>query len=367
MISKIRKSKSCQNALVWMFLCLSISISLSSCDKDDIEDDLENEWNNGNSNSNNNEPGGTQNTYEGSVNGHEFVDLGLSVKWAKCNLGASSSSDYGNYYAWAETITKLSYWPDNYKFYNTKTGTYSAPTTSICGTKYDAATYYWGSKWRMPSQKEAQELIDKCTWKETSVNGVVGYQVTGRNGKSIFLPKAGSFTGNEKGAKAGIFFQMWTGTYAKQSDFYFHAYSLEVSNARKDVSGASVYDGISIRPVTTAEGDSQSGGSGNNSGGGSSGSGDVEDFYETNFSSTEYTNKITVNFYFSDRVSSATIKYGTTSSCSSSKTATVSAKSAYATITGLKPGTKYYFKCVAKSKSGQSCTTSTYPVMTNYN
>lgn len=365
MTNKIRAFKSILNTLTCVILCLSISLSFVSCDKDTI-DELESEWKNDNSNSNN-ESGKEQKTYEGSVNGHEYVDLGLSVKWAKCNLGASSPSDYGNYYAWAETIHKLSYWPDNYKFYNTKTGIYSAPTTSICGTKYDAATSYWGNKWRMPSQKEAQELIDKCTWNETSVKGIVGYQVTGRNGKSIFLPKAGSFTGNEKGAKAGIFFQMWTGTYARQSDFYFHAYSLVVSNVIKDVSGASVYDGISIRPVTTAESDSQTGGSGNNSGGGSSGSDDVEDFYETNFSSTEYTNKITVNFYFSDNVSSATIKYGTSASCSSSKTASVSAKSAYATITGLKSGTKYYFKCVAKSKSGQSCTTSTYPVMTNYN
>ncbi len=159
---------------------------------------------------------------------------------------------------------------------------------------------------------------------------------------------------------------MWTGTYAKQSDFYFHAYSLAVSNSRKDVSGASVYDGISIRPVTTSDSDSQSGGAGNGTGGNTNNS-DDGDFYETNFTSTEYTNKITVNFYFSDRVSAATIKYGTTSSCSSSKTASVSAKSAYATITGLKPGTKYYFKCVAKSSSGKSCTTSAYPVMTNYN
>ncbi len=192
------------NIIRYISLTLFIAIPFSSCEKDDIGDDLENEWNNsGNSNGST----GSNNSYEGSVNGHEFVDLGLSVKWAKCNLGASTPSAYGNYYAWAETTTKLSYWPDNYKFYNSNTGKYSAPTTSICGTKYDVATSNWGSKWRMPSQKEAQELIDKCTWKETTLNGVVGYQVIGRNNKSIFLPKAGSFTGNEKGAKAGVFFK----------------------------------------------------------------------------------------------------------------------------------------------------------------
>lgn len=122
------------------------------------------------------------------------------------------------------------------------------------------------------------------------------------------------------------------------------------------------YDGINYDQRIFTASSNSGGGSGNNSGG----SGDIEEFYETNFSSTAYKNKITVNFYFSDRVTSATIKYGTTSSCSSSKSATVSAKSAYATISGLKSGTKYYFKCVAKSKTGQSCTTLVYPVMTNY-
>lgn len=121
-------------------------------------------------------------------------------------------------------------------------------------------------------------------------------------------------------------------------------------------------DGINYDQHIFTASSNSGGGSGNNSGG----SGDIEEFYETNFSSTAYKNKITVNFYFSDRVTSATIKYGTTSSCSSSKSATVSAKSAYATISGLKSGTKYYFKCVAKSKTGQSCTTLVYPVMTNY-
>lgn len=90
-------------------------------------------------------------------------------------------------------------------------------------------------------------------------------------------------------------------------------------------------------------------------------------FYETNFTFTATTTKITVNFYFSDRLSSATIKYGTSSSCSSSKSASVSSKCASATISGLKAGTKYYFKCVAKSTSGKSYTTDAYPAITNYN
>ncbi|MBD5275392.1 MAG: hypothetical protein HDS37_04745 [Bacteroides sp.] len=300
---------------------------------------------------------------EGSVDGHEYVDLGLSVKWAKCNVGAYTQEDFGNYYAWAETSTKTYYWAQTYKFYNEKTGTYNAPKTSICGTKYDVATSLWGSKWRLPSQKEAQELVDRCTWKAVSSRGVKGYEVTGPNGAKIFLPRAGSFTGGDKGAKAGIFTQLWTGSFYEETDFYFFAAQLKASDYKIYVDGASVDDGVSVRPVTTASGSSSSGGSSDNSGS----TGSSEELYQTNFTFTATTSKITVNFYFSDRLSSATIKYGTTSSCSSSKSASVSAKCASATISGLKAGTKYYFKCTAKSSAGKSCTTDVYPAITNYN
>ena len=48
-----------------------------------------------------------------TINGHEYVDLGLSVKWAMCNVGASSPEEYGDYYAWGETKTKSSYDSNN--------------------------------------------------------------------------------------------------------------------------------------------------------------------------------------------------------------------------------------------------------------
>lgn len=346
--------------MTWIIM-VCLLLPLVSCDKDEPNDDfiIEGDQNDNNSNGGNSSTG----SKEGSVNGHDYVDLGLSVKWAKCNVGAYTQEDFGNYYAWAETSTKTSYWAQTYKFYNEKTGTYNAPKSSICGTKYDVATSLWGSQWRLPSQKEAQELVDRCTWKPISSKGVKGYEVTGPNGAKIFLPKAGSFTGNDKGAKAGIFTQLWTGSFYKETDFYFHAAQLTASDHKIYVEGGSVYDGVSVRPVTTASGSSSSEGSGNNSGN----TGSSEDLYQTNFTFTATTSKITVKFYFSDRLSSATIKYGTTASCSSSKSASVTAKCASATITGLKAGTKYYFKCIAKSSAGKSCTTDVYPAMTNYN
>ena len=116
-----------------------------------------------------------------------FVDLGLSVKWATCNVGATKPEDYGNYYAWGETSTKSKYTKGNCK-------TYEKKMEDISGNaNYDVACASWGSAWRMPTYYEWNELIDKCNWKWTKQNGVKGYKVTGPNGNSIFLPAAGHY------------------------------------------------------------------------------------------------------------------------------------------------------------------------------
>ena len=119
------------------------------------------------------------------TNGYQYVDLGLSVKWATCNVGASKPEDYGNYYAWGETSTKSSYTSDNSKTNGKSMGDIKG------NSSYDAARANWGGKWRMPTESEMQELIDRCTWEWTTQNGKNGYKVTGPNGNSIFLPAAG--------------------------------------------------------------------------------------------------------------------------------------------------------------------------------
>ena len=122
---------------------------------------------------------------QNKINGHEYVDLGLSVKWATCNVGANKPEEYGNYYAWGETTTKSSYTEDNCL-------TCGANISDISGNAiYDAARANWGDSWRMPTIAEMEELKNKCTWGWTSQSGVNGYKVTGPNGNSIFLPAAG--------------------------------------------------------------------------------------------------------------------------------------------------------------------------------
>ena len=116
----------------------------------------------------------------GTLNGHEWVDLGLpsGTKWATCNVGASSPREYGSYFAWGETKPKSSYTDDNYMYFS---------DPNVLPASADAATANWGAGWRMPTREEMQELRDKCTWTWMSK----GYKVTGPNGNGIFLPAAG--------------------------------------------------------------------------------------------------------------------------------------------------------------------------------
>ncbi|MBR2155178.1 MAG: Ig domain-containing protein [Bacteroidaceae bacterium] len=143
----------------------------------------------------------------GSESGHTWVDLGLSVKWATMNIGASSSTSYGSYFAWGEVETKNNYDWSTYKWYINPTGKiskyntahqYSGPVPdgkSTLEPEDDAANAKWGGKWRMPTRNEFEELCSKCTWTWTTQNGSIGYLVTAPSGASIFLPTAGQKNG----------------------------------------------------------------------------------------------------------------------------------------------------------------------------
>ena len=127
----------------------------------------------------------------------DMVDLGLSVKWASFNLGASNSGSDGLFFCWAELTQKQYSHTYNYKYYDPLTDKCVIIADQISGTEYDAATALWGDGWRMPTMAEWQELVDNCTWTATSS----GYTVTGPNGNSIFLRASGFMT--YKGAPRG--------------------------------------------------------------------------------------------------------------------------------------------------------------------
>lgn len=134
------------------------------------------------------------------LNNHRYVDLGLSVKWASYNIGATSPEDYGGYYAWGESVTKSMYFWSTYKYgknpgnltkYNNHYGLGNVDDREILEPSDDAAHINWGYPWRTPTIEEWKELYEKCTWKFITSNGINGYTVMGPNGNSIFLPMAG--------------------------------------------------------------------------------------------------------------------------------------------------------------------------------
>ena len=177
----------------------------------------------------------------------EAVDLGLSVKWAVWNMGASAPEEFGDYYCWGETETKEEYTEESYLYY--KNGSFVNIGSNICGTRYDAAHVKWGGDWRLPTDVEAAELVNECSWETTSVNGVNGVLVTGPNGNSIFLPATGSKLGNEiYGTEGGDYL---TGMLNKEDEsIYVLTFDMEELYCLGYYSDAKYrYFGRSIRPV----------------------------------------------------------------------------------------------------------------------
>lgn len=175
------------------------------------------------------------------------VDLGLSVKWAGWNVGATSPEQYGGYYAWGETEEKSDYSQGTYKYYDIQTGEYINIGDNISGTQYDVATVKWGDGWRMPTKEEIAELNDECRFEGYTYKGVAGVKVTGSNGNTIFLPAAGDRDGTSI-YNAGDYGYFWSGSLNESSSYY--AWGLYVnSDGNHDVGSGNRSYGLSVRPV----------------------------------------------------------------------------------------------------------------------
>ncbi|MBR5061172.1 MAG: DUF1566 domain-containing protein [Prevotella sp.] len=181
----------------------------------------------------------------GDVGGGEAVDLGLpsGILWSSVNIGASSPEEYGNYYAWGETVTKSNYSQSTYQYY--QNGSYVNIGSDISGTQYDVATALWGDDWRMPTKDELQELMDNCTSEWTTVNGVNGRKFTSKtNGKSIFLPAAGYHWYGDLRDGFGYY---WSST--QNPDYASGAYGLYFGSGNANWGSYYRYCGFSVRPV----------------------------------------------------------------------------------------------------------------------
>lgn len=180
----------------------------------------------------------------GSINGYDYVDLGLSVKWATCNVGAYSPEEYGYDYAWGETAMKPDYSSSN-------SLTYGKSMSDISGNRqYDAARANWGGSWRLPTKAEMEELMneDLCKWTWTTQGGNKGYRVKSKkNGKSIFLPAAGWRLGTSL-RYAGKYGYYWTST-PDESDTW-QACGLGFNSSNQGVVWNDRDYGYSVRPVS---------------------------------------------------------------------------------------------------------------------
>lgn len=201
------------------------------------------------------------------------VDLGLSVKWANFNIGASTPTSYGNYYAWGEIETKDEYTWENYKFrssgnssndikfskYNESSafGNYGPiDNKTVLDPEDDVARVVLGNGWRMPTEKEVIELKNNCSWKETGNGYFVSGLAKGYERYCIFIPKSGNINGKTReniGSdcyfwSASLFsfmfmgsptFQPWCGSLVRASE-----------NNYLSVGGGDRYLGLPVRPVT---------------------------------------------------------------------------------------------------------------------
>lgn len=191
--------------------------------------------------------------------GCDAVDLGLSVKWAAYNVGATAPEEYGSYFAYGETKEKSKYDWSNYKWgeedrttkYNNDVGGGDGLKTLL--PEDDAATVNWGTKWRTPTCEEIDDLLDdaNCEWTWDATKK--GYTVKSlKTGNSIFLPAAGSR--NEENyfgtGSDGLYWSstvnekdIWPGVNAA-SIICFESYKNHFHN------GGWRYAGLSVRAVT---------------------------------------------------------------------------------------------------------------------
>lgn len=179
---------------------------------------------------------------DGMINGHQYVDLGLSsgLKWATCNIGADSPEDYGNYYAWGETETKAEYTQDN-------SVTFGQQLNDISGNaQYDAATANWGGSWRTPTKDEIRELIYNCNWTPETQNGVDGFKVTGNNGNYIFIPASGYRDGSSLYIYGECYY--WSSTPRQYGVEFANILYSDTEFQSEDVNYR--YRGLTIRPVS---------------------------------------------------------------------------------------------------------------------
>ena len=171
----------------------------------------------------------------------DLVDLGLSTKWAKYNVGASDEKQLGGLFGFGDMTG-----------FQTSINLEDYASADIYKTDRDVANKVYGSWVTMPTIDEFEELFTECKkeWVEDTENHVAGYKFTGPNGNSIFLPAAGTRTqGNVSGE--GLNGYYLSGSINATDNRFAMAYNFDKNAARRTTTP--VYQALAIRPVSVAK------------------------------------------------------------------------------------------------------------------
>ncbi len=186
--------------------------------------------------------------YDGYINKHPYVDLGLSVLWSPFNVGAESEGDCGQYFAWGEIdTTKVEFTMENCETYQ------KAYAREMQGNiDHDAARFYWRHTWRQPTKEEFAELVEKCKWTKDTVENRNGYTIEGPNGKTIFLPAGGrkfvDFEAPDSCTEEGYY---WSGSHTRGRLGKENAFAMTFGVADTvAIEEVPRYIGFCIRPVS---------------------------------------------------------------------------------------------------------------------
>ena len=178
--------------------------------------------------------------FEDPYNGHQYVDLGLlsGTKWATMNVGASSETDYGNYYQYGKGAAQYAATSGDSNY---------SGTEDPLAASADTAVQVWGGSWHMPTRAQMQELTANTTYQwvtDYKGSGINGGTFTATNGAVLFFPAAGYWDSGS---------QSFVGTYGyywgSSPDGSINAYYLYFDNGGKDVGDDDREYGFSVRPV----------------------------------------------------------------------------------------------------------------------
>ena len=201
--------------------------------------------------------------YSNLVKPIEFVDLGLSVKWMKWNIGADTETDYGLFFQWGDTVGYDESTAAAHSTWSTCPGNGGASsadtsalttwntanlTNNVLNTSVDAAYVHTNGKAKMPTKAHFEELISGTNNEWTTINGVAGRKFTNKtdSSKYIFIPSAGYFYYGSRSGK-GLSGNVWSSSL--NTSYIGYAWILNFNSGNVGTGSSNRCFALSVRGV----------------------------------------------------------------------------------------------------------------------